>query len=66
MIKDMFLNLVILFMSKIFYLNILKNINLTYVINFAALAYATSWDKSFRYYDTNVTAVSKICEFSIK
>jgi dTDP-glucose 4,6-dehydratase len=34
-----------------------------YVINFAALAYATSWDKSFRYYDTNVTAVSKICEF---
>tara|TARA_B110000027_G_scaffold131306_1_gene155393 strand:- start:10237 stop:11223 length:987 start_codon:yes stop_codon:yes gene_type:complete len=34
-----------------------------YVINFAALAYATSWDKSFRYYDTNVTAVSQICEF---
>ena len=34
-----------------------------YVINFAALAYATSWDKSFRYYDTNVTAVSQICAF---
>ena len=34
-----------------------------YVINFAALAYATSWDKSFRYYDTNVTAVAQICEF---
>jgi dTDP-glucose 4,6-dehydratase len=34
-----------------------------YIINFAALAYATSWDKSFRYYDTNVTAVSKIVEF---
>ena len=34
-----------------------------FVINFAALAYATSWDKSFRYYDTNVTAVSKICEY---
>ncbi len=33
-----------------------------FVLNFAALAYATSWDKSFRYYDTNVTAVSKICE----
>ena len=33
-----------------------------YVLNFAALAYATSWDKSFRYYDTNLTAVSKICE----
>ena len=34
-----------------------------YVINFAALAYATSWEKSFRYYDTNVTAVSKIVEY---
>ena len=34
---------------------------------FAALAYATSWDKSFRYYDTKVRAVSKICEhFSSK
>ena len=29
----------------------------------AALAYATSWEKSFRYYDTNVTAVSKIVEY---
>ncbi len=37
-----------------------------FVINFAALAYATSWDKSFRYYDTNVTSVSKICEFLSK
>ncbi len=37
-----------------------------FVINFAALAYATSWDKSFRYYDTNVTAVSRICEFLSK
>ena len=26
-----------------------------YILNFAALAYATSWEKSFRYYDTNVT-----------
>jgi len=33
------------------------------VINFAALAYATSWEKSFRYYETNVVAVAKICEF---
>ena len=33
-----------------------------YIINFAALAYATSWHKSSRYYDTNVTAVSKLCE----
>ena len=34
-----------------------------YIINFAALAYATSWEKSFRYYDTNLTAVSEIIEY---
>jgi dTDP-glucose 4,6-dehydratase len=34
-----------------------------YIINFAALAYATSWEKSFRYYDTNVSAVTKIVEY---
>jgi dTDP-glucose 4,6-dehydratase len=34
-----------------------------YIINFAALAYATSWYKSFRYYDTNITAVAKMCEY---
>ena len=34
-----------------------------YIINFAALAYATSWTKSFRYYDTNLTAVAKIVEY---
>ena len=33
-----------------------------YIINFAALAYATCWYKASRYYDTNITAVSKICE----
>lgn len=33
-----------------------------YIINFAALAHATSWRKSFRYYDTNITALSKLCE----
>jgi dTDP-glucose 4,6-dehydratase len=33
-----------------------------YIINFAALAYATSWHKACRYYDTNITAVSKLCE----
>ena len=33
-----------------------------YIINFAALAYATSWHKSSRYYDTNITAVAKLCE----
>jgi dTDP-glucose 4,6-dehydratase len=37
-----------------------------YVINFAALAHATSWYKSFRYYDTNITALSKICEYLLK
>ena len=34
-----------------------------YIINYAALAYATSWEKSFRYYETNLVAVAKICEF---
>jgi dTDP-glucose 4,6-dehydratase len=37
-----------------------------YILNFAALAYATSWEKSFRYYDTNVTAVSKIVEYLLE
>lgn len=32
------------------------------IINFAALAYATSWQKSFRYYETNLVAVAKMCE----
>ena len=32
-----------------------------YIINFAALAYATSWEKSFRYYETNVVAVAEMC-----
>ena len=31
-----------------------------YIINFAALAYATSWHSAFRYYDTNIVALSKI------
>ncbi len=34
-----------------------------FIINYAALAYATSWEKSFRYYETNLVAVAKICEF---
>lgn len=33
-----------------------------FIVNFAALAYATSWNKSSRYYDTNITAVAKLCE----
>jgi dTDP-glucose 4,6-dehydratase len=32
------------------------------IVNFAALAYATSWDKSYRYYETNVVALARICE----
>ena len=34
-----------------------------FIVNFAALAYATSWHKSSRYYDTNVTAVAQLSEF---
>ena len=32
------------------------------IINFAALAYATSWDDSYRYYDTNVIALARLTE----
>ncbi len=32
------------------------------VINFAALAYATSWVDSHRYYDTNVVALARLTE----
>lgn len=32
------------------------------IINFAALAYATSWTDSYRYYDTNVIALARITE----
>jgi dTDP-glucose 4,6-dehydratase len=32
------------------------------IINFAALAYATSWNDSYRYYDANLIALSKIVE----
>jgi dTDP-glucose 4,6-dehydratase len=34
-----------------------------YIINYAALAYATSWTNSYRYYETNLVSVAKICEF---
>jgi len=37
-----------------------------YIVNFAALAYATSWEKSYRYYDTNVVALAKMCEELMK
>ncbi len=36
------------------------------IVNFAALAYATSWVKSHRYYETNVVAVSRMCEELMK
>lgn len=36
------------------------------IVNFAALAYATSWEKSFRYYETNVVALAKMCEELMK
>lgn len=32
------------------------------VVNFAALAYATSWEHSYRYYETNVVALAKMTE----
>lgn len=32
------------------------------IINFAALAHASSWKKSWRFYDTNVTALAKMTE----
>lgn len=32
------------------------------IINFAALAYATSWNDSYRYYDTNVVSLARITE----
>lgn len=32
------------------------------IMNFAALAYATSWTKSHRYYETNVIALAKMTE----
>jgi len=36
------------------------------IVNFAALAYATSWEKSYRYYDTNVVALAHMCEDLMK
>lgn len=45
-----------------FLTDLIDNFQPNYIINFAALAYATSWQKSSRYYDTNVTTLAKICE----
>ena len=43
-------------------INLIKSYKINYIINFAALAHATSWKNSFRYYDTNITAVAKLVE----
>jgi len=32
------------------------------IVNYAALAYATSWQKSFRYYETNLVSLAKMVE----
>lgn len=36
------------------------------IINFAALAHSSSWSKSWRYYDTNVTTLAWMCEEFMK
>jgi dTDP-glucose 4,6-dehydratase len=36
------------------------------IVNFAALAYATSWEHAYRYYDTNVVALARMCEMLTK
>lgn len=46
-----------------FLIEAVENFKPNYIINFAALAYANSWTKSARYYDTNITALSKLCEY---
>lgn len=45
-----------------FLIEAVEHLKPNYIINFAALAYANSWTKSSRYYDTNITALSKLCE----
>lgn len=36
------------------------------IINFAALAHSSSWRRSWRYYETNVTCLAQICEELMK
>jgi dTDP-glucose 4,6-dehydratase len=36
------------------------------IVNFAALAHSSSWSKSWRYYETNVTALAWMCEELMK
>lgn len=43
-------------------LNFIDKIKPDFIINFAAIAYATSWQGSYRYYDTNLMSVVRLCE----
>ncbi len=43
-------------------LNYIDKIKPNFIINFAAIAYATSWQGSYRYYDTNLMSVVRLCE----
>ena len=43
-------------------LNLIDLTKPNYIINFAAIAYATSWQGSHRYYDTNLMSVVRLCE----
>ena len=43
-------------------IDLIRSYKINYIINFAALAHATSWQNSFRYYDTNITAVARLVE----
>ncbi len=36
------------------------------IVNFAALAHSSSWHKSWRYYETNVTCLAQTCEELLK
>ena len=43
-------------------LDLIDSVRPNFIINFAAIAYATSWQGSHRYYDTNLMSVVRLCE----
>ena len=43
-------------------INLIDKVKPDFIINFAAIAYATSWQGSHRYYDTNLMSVVRLCE----
>ncbi len=43
--------------------NLIDTYKPDYIINYAALAYATSWEESAKYYNTNLVAVAELAEF---